>query len=259
MIQLKTLSNSLIVLSVSLFLSSCGASKDVLYFQGVENQINTTPNELNVTIQPNDNLMIVVTTASSNPELAVPYNSIDLNRGYTSNVELQGYLVDDKGNIVFPSLGSLHVAGMTKNQVSQMIQQKLLQSIEKPEVSIRLINYKVSVLGEVNRPGTFSVSNEQISLPEALSLAGDMTIYGQRNDILVCRIENNAKKFYHVNIASPDVFNSEAYYLQQNDVVYVKPNKARTSAANVSPVLGTYLSAASLLIGITTLVINIVK
>jgi polysaccharide export outer membrane protein len=242
--------------------TSCGSSKDILYFQNTEN-IEKAPyqdlSNFEIRIAPNDNLLITVST--SNPIASEPYNIINLSRGSVSstNLELQGYLVDENGNINFPEIGLVHVGGLTKLEVITSLQTILSKDIDNPVVNVRFMNYKVSVLGEVNRPGTYQINDERISIPEALAKAGDMTIYGQRHNVLVCRVENGAKKFYHIDITSPDIFFSEVYYLQQNDILYVLPNKYRAMSSSYNPMTSTYISIVSLLVGISTLIINISK
>ncbi|GHT05398.1 polysaccharide export outer membrane protein [Bacteroidia bacterium] len=260
MTKLKFFASGTLIAGLITLLTSCGSSKDILYFQGTENIPNTLYRDdtnPEVRIMPNDNLFIKV--SAPNPLAAEPYNLINLSSGnYTNTLELQGYLVDENGNINFPGIGRVHVGGLTKAEVIHSIQTKLSQYLEDPIiVNVRFLNYSVSILGEVVRPGTYQITDERISVPEALAKAGDMTIYGQRHDILICRVENGEKKFYHLDITSPDIFFSEAYYLQQNDIVYVQPNKARTGSASVSPLLSTYLSIAGLLISVTTLVVNL--
>ncbi|GHT38711.1 polysaccharide export outer membrane protein [Bacteroidia bacterium] len=262
MTRVKFCAYGMVLAVLVTLLTACSSSKDILYFQNTENISNASFRDYassEIRITPNDNLLITVFT--TNPLAAEPYNLINLSRmsGGSTNLELQGYLVDEKGDINFPGIGKIHVGGLTKAEVINTVQNKLSQYIDKPVVNVRLMNYKVSVLGEVNRPGTYPITDERISIPEALAKAGDMTIYGQRHDVLICRVENGEKKFYHVDITSPDIFFSEAYYLQQNDIVYVQPNKARTGSANVNPLLNTYLSVAGILISVTTLIINIVK
>jgi polysaccharide export outer membrane protein len=149
------------------------------------------------------------------------------------------------------------LGGLSKSEAIRLIQDKISQYVEMPVINIRYMNYKIAVLGEVSRPGTYFVDNEKISVPEALARAGDMTIYGQRHDILVCRVENGEKRVYHVDITSPMIFLSEAYYLQQNDIVYVLPNKSRVQSSTYNPMISTFISIAGLLVSITTLVINL--
>jgi polysaccharide export outer membrane protein len=246
------------IITAVLFLASCGSSKDIIYFQDADRILNGNYDDFSnseVRIMPNDNLLILV--SALNPQAAEPFNLVNLSRSYSNNLELQGYLVDENGNINFPVVGNLHIGGLTKAEAIQLIQNKISQYIENPVVNIRFMNYKVAVLGEVNRPGTYFVDNEKISIPEALARAGDMTIYGQRRDVLVCRVENGEKKVYHVDITSPSIFLSEVYFLQQNDIVYVLPNKSRVQSSTYNPMISTFISVAGLLVSVTTLIINL--
>jgi polysaccharide export outer membrane protein len=245
---------------VVLFLTSCGSSKDIIYFQNSDRILNgdyVDFSNYEIKIVPNDNLLITV--SALNPQAVEPFNTVNLTRGYSTNLELQGYLVDENGDINFPVVGKLHLGGLSKSEAIQLIQSKISQYIDLPVVNIRYMNYKIAVLGEVSRPGTYFVDNEKISIPEALARAGDMTIYGQRHDILVCRMENNEKKVYHVDITSPTIFLSEVYYLQQNDIVYVLPNKSKIQSSTYNPMISTFISIAGLLVSVTTLIINILR
>ncbi|MDR0412620.1 MAG: polysaccharide biosynthesis/export family protein [Dysgonamonadaceae bacterium] len=256
--NLKILSSGVMMIIVVLFLASCGSSKDIIYFQDSERVLNGNYVDLSnyeIKIVPNDNLFITV--SALNPQAVEPFNSINLTRGTSNSLELQGYLVDENGDINFPVVGKLHLGGLSKSEAIRLIQDRISQYIDMPVVNIRYMNYKIAVLGEVSRPGTYFVDNEKISIPEALARAGDMTIYGQRHDVLVCRMENGEKKIYHVDITSPTVFLSEVYYLQQNDIVYVLPNKSRVLSSTYNPMISTFISIAGLLVSITTLVINL--
>jgi polysaccharide export outer membrane protein len=249
MTRLKFLSHGVLAILFVGILTSCSSSKDIIYFQNTEAVSDTTYDDLSnfeIRIMSNDNLFIKV--SALNPEAVEPFNTVDLSRGYSTNLELQGYLVDERGNINFPVIGEVHLAGLTKVEAIASLEKKISQYIDKPVVNIRFMNYKVAVLGEVVRPGTYAVDNERISIPEALAKAGDMTIYGQRHNILICRVENGEKKFYHVDITSPEIFFSEAYYLQQNDIVYVLPNNSRAMGANVNPLLSISLSVITLIV-----------
>jgi polysaccharide export outer membrane protein len=248
-------------LTAAVFFSACGSSKDILYFQGVAENSRAYEDLSNyeVKITPKDNLFINVSTATSNPLAAAPYNGIDFTRGMSYNLDMFGYLVDENGDITFPGLGRVHVGGLTKAEAIELIRKGLEEYIEQPIVNLRFLNYKISVLGEVNRPGSYVITDERISIPEALARAGDMTIYGQRKDVLVCRIENGEKKFFKVDMTSPEIFYSESYYLHQNDILYVLPNKSRSMSASYNPMISTYISVAGLLVSISTLVISLAK
>lgn len=243
-------------------MTSCRSSKDIEYFQGTDKISDITYQydmaNYEIKIMPNDNLLITVSSAA-NPLAVEPYNSINLTRSYSTTLEWEGYLVDENGDINFSGIGKVHLGGLTKTEAIVLLQNKISQYVVDPVVNIRFMNYKVAVLGEVNRPGTYYINTERISIPDALAQAGDMTIYGKREDVLICRVENGEKKFYHVDMTSPSIFFSDAYYLQQNDIIYVKPNKSKAMSSSYNPMLGTILSVSTLLISITTLILNQVK
>ncbi|GHU68414.1 sugar transporter [Bacteroidia bacterium] len=247
-------------LTVAVFFSACGSSKNIVYFQGVTDNSRAYEDltKYEVKITPKDNLFINVSTATSNPLAAAPYNIIDFTRGgMSTQLDIFGYLVDEDGYITFPGLGQVHVGGLTKAEAIELIRKGLEEYIEQPIVNLRFLNYKISVLGEVNRPGAYTIEDERISIPEALARAGDMTIYGKRKDVLICRVENGEKIFFKVDMTSPEVFYSESYYLHQNDILYVLPNKSRSMGAAYNPMISTYLSVAGLLVSITTLVLSL--
>ena len=218
-----------------------------------------------ITIQSNDILSIVV--SSNKPGLAVVLNKplLSFQAGSASdassyNQRLLGYLVDPEGNIDFPILGLLSVKGMTRNQLSEMIKQRILDEnlLEDPIVSTEFMNLRISVLGEVRNPGTFTVTNDKISLLEALGRAGDLTIYGRRENVLVHREIDGIIYYHRVNLNSDGFIHSPVYYLRQNDVVYVEPNKikAEESGINSNRSLSVWVSLASFL---TTLAVLFVK
>jgi polysaccharide export outer membrane protein len=176
---------------------------------------------------------------------------------------LQSYIVDNDGNIDFPLVGSLHLAGLTKNAAEQLIREKIkpyLTETENPIVTVRMINYKISVLGELARPGMFTVASEKISILEALAQAGDLTVYGVRDRVKLIREDATGKKEIHVlNLNDANIINSPYYYLQQNDVVYVEPNKVKSQNASVGSVTTIALSVTSILVSIASLLVNILR
>lgn len=243
-------------------LVSCGSVEDIAYFQGSDNitqaERENFEKKYEVVINPNDNLLITVN--SINPEAVSIFNMVDLSKStYASTIAYQGYLVDNDGVINFPVIGKLNVGGLTKKQAIELLEGKISQYIEHPTVNIRFMNYKVSVLGEVNRPGSFNIEDEKITILEALSRAGDMTIYGRRDNVLVVRENEGVKDFARVNLKSVDVFTSPYYYLQQNDVVYVQPNAARASSSEYTSFWPLALSGVSTLVSVATLVITLTK
>ena len=204
---------------------------------------------------------------SKNPELALPFNmpmiSYQIGSQSSPQQRVLGYLVDTNGEIDFPILGKMHVAGLTRLQLTELIKQRLTEEdlIKDPVVTVQFLNYKVSVMGEVNRPGSFNISGDRITLLEALSMAGDLTIYGRRDRVAVIRENDGQRTILYHDLRSSDVFNSPCYYLQQNDIVYVEPNnsKAGQSEINQNKSVGVWLSAGSILVSIVSLIVTLTK
>ena len=223
---------------VAIFLfASCQSYKKVPYLQDSEVVGQAVQQETlyDARIMPKDQLTVVV--SCTNPELAAPFNltaagSASMTAGNSqgaSQSSPQTYLVDNEGNINFPVLGILKVGGLTKKEVEQMIVEKLKPYIkETPIVTARMVNYKISVLGEVAGPGTFTISNEKVNLLEALAMAGDMTIYGMRDNVKLIREDADGKQqIITLDLNKAETLLSPYYWLQQNDIVYVTPNKAK--------------------------------
>ena len=231
--------------------SSCGSRRNVVYFQDadkiVEEMSSSRDNtEFNSVIMPNDNLFITVSAV--NPDAVEVFNTNLLNRGGTlsaTTLDVMGYLVDPKGNINFPVIGEFHVAGLTKKDAIQGLQKAISKFVDNPVVNIRFLNYKISVLGEVTRPGVYTVTDEKISVPQAIALAGDLTIYGDRRYVQLIRVEKGEKKFYTIDLTSPDIFFSPNYYLHQNDILYVAPNKTKAGTSTYNQNLPLLMSTIS--------------
>jgi polysaccharide export outer membrane protein len=174
-----------------------------------------------------------------------------------------GYLVDKEGNIDFPILGNLKVAGLTRMQLTSLIKNRLINEdlIKDPIITVQFLNFKVSVMGEVARPGSFTINSDRVTLLEALSMAGDLTIYGKRDRVAVIREANGKRTVLFHDLRSSDIFESPCYYLQQNDIVYVEPNKARAgqSEINQNNSVSVWLSAVSILASVAALIVNIAK
>jgi polysaccharide export outer membrane protein len=258
-----------ILLFVTVLLSSCRSVKDVAYLQNSQ-YIDPSRSEYlyDARIMPKDVLSITVSTV--NPEAAAPFNLIvrpTLQNAQstitTSGGSLQTYLVDNKGCIEFPVLGTLEVGGLTKSLCEKMIHDKImpyLNASENPVVTVRMSNYKISVLGEVNRPGMFVVGNEKINILEALAQAGDLTIYGVRNNVKLIRENEKGKKEIHtLNLNDADIISSPYYYLQQNDIVYVEPNKVKARNSSIGQSTTLWLTSTSILISLSSLLYNILK
>ncbi|MGL3001257.1 polysaccharide biosynthesis/export family protein [Flavobacterium sp. RSSB_23] len=247
---------------IVLFLSSCSSNKQVLYYQDSDTvPQNIASKSYEITFQPDDLLMIVV--SAENQEVAAPFNLTTVNVRSSAQPNLaigqetqQLYLVDVHGNIQFPVLGAVKVAGLTRTQLLQDLQNKIGKYIQNPIITIRLNNFKVSLQGEVNAPGTYTVDTERITLIEALSKARDLTIYGKRNNVLVIRELDGVKTFNRIDLTKADFVHSPFYYLAQNDVVYVEPNKVRVNSSAVGPNTGVIISATSLLITLIALLVR---
>lgn len=232
-----------LILLTTVLLTSCNTSKEILYFQDVVvNQSEGIEGARDITVQPKDQISIVV--SSKDPQLAALFNltrvqyragAADL-RGNNNNGEVSGYTLDDKGDIDFPVLGSLHIAGMTKSQISKLIKKRLIAEdwVKDPVVTVEFMNLYFSVLGEVKNPGKYAITKDQITLLEAISMAGDLTIFGKRDAIFVVREENGKRVIHWVDLRSTFIFHSPVYYLKQNDVVYVQPNKVRAGQSTLN-------------------------
>ncbi len=250
------------VLCLLIMFTSCVNKKDILYLQDVEklNQ-NVDVQRYKTIVRPNDLLNVLV--SSYDLDAVRPFNlspvapdQIGMGQGNTSQ-QGQSYLVDSEGNIEFPVLGKLKVSGASRIEVVQLLKDRISEYVKDPIVNVRISNYKVTVLGEVSRPGTFTIPDERITILDAIGLAGDMTIYGKRSEILIVRETEKGNKIYEkLDIRSADIFKSDFFYLQQNDVVIVAPNKAQVKQAGVNSSTSLYFSIASLLVGIATLVLR---
>jgi polysaccharide export outer membrane protein len=172
---------------------------------------------------------------------------------------MQLYLVDANGFIDFPVLGKIKVGGLTRSEALLLFQQKIAAYIKNPIVNLRIMNFKVSIQGEVTLPGTYPIASERVTLIEALSMAKDLTIYGKRDNILIIREINGVKSYNRVDITKADFINSPFYYLAQNDVVYVEPNKNKVNGSAIGTNTGVIISITSLVITLITLIISTTK
>ncbi len=266
--KIRTLIVPMALMAMVLVLGSCGSTKNIPYFQNSQFVDETQSSFLyDARILPKDQLTITVST--TNPDAAVPFN-LTIPTPYNTNTRstysqamLQSYLVDNAGYIQFPIVGALKVGGLTKSEAEQLIQTKIkhyMNAEETPIVTVRMSSYSISVLGEVARPGTFMVSREKISILEALAQAGDLTIYGVRDKVQLIREDANGKKEFHMlNLNDANIINSPYYYLQQNDVVYVEPNKVKARNSTVGTTTSLWFTSVSILISLSSLLYNILK
>lgn len=263
--------NILFALCLALMaMASCGTVKDIAYFQNkVVNEPEAIDKHAGIVIQPKDMLSIVV--SSRNPELVAMFNlpvvsyqagSEVVSSGY--NQRLMGYVVDNDGGIDFPVLGPIQVSGLTRWELSELIKNKLLKDglLTDAVVTVEFMNFKVSVIGEVNAPGTYTIEGDKVTILQAISLARDLTIFGLRENVLVIRERDGERTIYEVNLCDVSLFKSPAYYLQQNDVVYVQPSevKARQSTTDDKALRMTsiFVSGGSLLVSLASLIVNLV-
>ena len=253
-----------VLLAGSQFLTGCVQTKQLAYFQGEPNRMDTLTVAARYVPKIQSGDVLSVQVSSLNPEASSffnPYMSLAIaDRGgmqpmATTATPLpaqSGYLVDDSGTIELPVLGKIAVAGQTTTQVKNRLREALKEHLKEPTVNIRNLNFRISVMGEVMRPSLFTIPNEQITLLEALSLSGDVTIYGRRENVLIIREENGKRTFARVDLTRRDLFSSPYYYLHPSDVVYVEPGKVRAATANrnnqLMPVVLSGLSVAAIIL-----------
>lgn len=266
---MKKLTGLLALCCISLLLASCSNYKNVAYFQNSASlPAKSQPAELfNAHIMPKD--LITITVNTTDPEASVPFNltvqtresSASGNLHTTTQATLQQYLVDNEGYIDFPVLGRLHVAGLTIGETETMMRDRLTPYLkETPIITVRLQSFKISVLGEVNKPGQFSVNNEKINLLEALALAGDLTIWGQRENVKLIREDALGNRQIHeLNLTDANVIFSPYYQLEQNDIIYVTPNTTKARNSDVGTSTSLWFSAMSIVVSVAALLVNILR
>lgn len=271
---MKIFLKNCIFLLLVFFAVSCASTKEIVYFQDSDSKGQFDLAALQVIrVYPTDRLSIVV--SSKDPELAAPFNLVTVQRtigmGNSSGIggsgsQLSCYTVDEKGNIEFPILGDIHVAGLTRHEIASLIKGMIigLDYIRDPVVTVEFADMYVSVLGEVNGPGRKTFSKDRVTIIDAIASAGDLTIDGLRTNVKVYREEEGKQVCYALDLTSGEnVFASPVYYLRQNDVVYVEPNKkkVRESTVNGNSVLSIpfWMSSASFLVSITTMIFTILN
>lgn len=244
--------------------------KNINYLQDVEGNsaMNMAVNK-GIIIQPQDQISILVSSrnnavaAQFNKVSAMTYVGSEMSTGGSGQGRVTGYVVDNEGNIDFPQLGRLHVAGLNRWQLQDMITERLVNDglLTDANVTVEFMNFKVSVLGEVNSPGSYSVAGDKITIFQALAMARDLTIQGQRNNVMVIREQNGVRQIYAMDLRDSSVFESPAYYLQQNDVVYVTPNEVRAGQSTINEnyfkSAGFWMSLGSMAITVTNLIITL--
>ena len=258
--------HSLFIIALcSLLFSACNSYKQVPYLQDTDmiNSLQELFSTYDARIMPKDLLTITVNT--SDPEAAAPFNlsvqsavSITRSTSLIQQPTLQQYLVSNDGTIDFPVLGRLQIAGLTKSEAENLIREKLGAHLkESPIVTVRMTNYKISVLGEVAHPGMFTINNEKVNIFEALALAGDLTIYGKRDGVKLIREDAAGRReIINLNLNKADIIASPYYHLQQNDILYVTPNKAKAMNSDVGQSTSLWLSATSIMVSIASIIVT---
>lgn len=265
---MKKLLFPIFLLVTVLTLFSCGSTKNIAYFKNADTvSLADSKGLYDAKIMPKD--VLTITVSATNPKAAAPFNLTvqDPLRSSGSLSYSQGsliqYLVDNDGFINFPVVGMVKVAGLTKRQCEDLLHDKIkpyMAEGESPIVTVRMASFKISVLGEVAHPGQFSVETEKISILQALANAGDLTIYGKRDNVMLVREDATGQKSVHrINLNDANLINSPYYYLQQNDALIVEPNKAKAQNSSIGQMTTLWFSGASILISVASLVVNITR
>lgn len=244
--------NRILLYSIFIFFAfSCGNQKKIVYFNQ-DSSTNSTTDSIptfyySPIFQANDMLSIVI--SSSDIATVKPFNAVgkEINENSTGSSEKTGYIISKEGEIDFPILGKIKLSGLNRSEAIALIKEKLKDYIADPTVNIQLLNFKITVLGDVQRPGTFTISDERISLLEALGLAEDLNISAERRNVLLIRESMGQKQEIRIDLTSKSFLKSPFYYLKQNDIIYVQPNKFKSSSSLYGINANTWISLISLL------------
>lgn len=240
---------------LTLIVVSCGAKKEVVYFQDA-NQFETLVDDNSFTTKFKVDDLVSIHISTLDPEASAPFN---LFRGAEEGgirAEQVNYLVDKNGEIDFPVVGKIKIVGLSPSETRQLLRDKLSDYLKDPIINIRIRNFTVTILGSVNRPGTYEVNGEQISILEALGLAGDINIKGRRDNVMVIRDFNGTKVYNRVDLNKKDALKSPVYYLTQNDVIYVEPNQSGKTASNLDQRASIAVSIISVLVTSTVVLLT---
>jgi polysaccharide export outer membrane protein len=244
-------------------LSSCVSTRNLIYLRDLEGQssyIEEIKNKAELKIQPDD--ILSITVSSLNPEANMLFNSgvmptsIGAAGATVASRTPDGYLVDKNGEINFPVLGKVSLLGLTKEQATEKMTAEINKNVKNPIVNIKFLNFRVTVIGEVNRPSSFTVPGERINLLEAIGLAGDLTLYGKRENVLIIREQNSKRSVTRVNLSSKSVLSSPDFYLQQNDIVYVEPAKLKAVQGSSGVFYLSLVTTAASIVSILALLLR---
>jgi len=252
--------NKIIYLLVAFLIFSCASKKDVLYFQD-SSELNLTEidKEFQPIIEVND--ILYITLSSVDQQVLEPFLRVKqlqiTNSVYNSNPGLGGYLVNVDGNISFPIIGEINVEGHTRQYIENYLKTEISKYVKDVVVDVRIMNFKVTVIGEVKKPGVYSIVDERVTLTEALALAGDLTDDANRHTVTIIREENDVQKVVKIDLTTSDLYNSPFYFLKQNDLVYVEPSKKGVVKTGFVSDISILLSIVTVLLSTVILITNI--
>lgn len=243
----------LYLLLLTLLLGSCATKKEIIYFQDVEN-LNASKSKqyFEPVIEPNDILYISV--SSANEEILAPFKRFTGTQQTATDEQLQGYLVGADGAIQYPRLGAISVVGKTRQEVITQLTTELKEYVTDIVVDVRIINFKITVLGEVENPGVYTIRDERVTLPQAIGLAGDFTADGKRENVIIIREENGVQNVTRVDFTKTDLFNSPVYFLKQNDVIYVEPSLRGVKKSGFIPDIPALLTLVTVVLSAVILI-----
>lgn len=242
--------------------AGCGSSRKIVYWQNIDSiSLAASKGLYDARIMPKDELNILVQT--TDPATSEPFNLRQPNQYTIDEHRISGYLVDNDGYINFPLVGKIHVAGLTKNECEDLLKSKIqpyMSRTENPLVAVRMSSYRVTVTGEVNHPGVIPVNTEKMSVMEALAAAGDLTIYGKRDNVILLREDANGEKHKtRLNLNDANIINSPYFYLQQNDILYVAPNSVKAKNSEIGSSITIWFSVVGILTSLASLIVNILR
>ncbi len=248
---MRILKASLFICVSFLFLCSCASRKKIVYLQNIEQKNSYAVEKNEVKLQPDDLINIIV--SAENPEVTIPFNLPQIQGNYDINEKqsaIKTYLINNEGFIEFPVVGKIKLGGLYRSEAVALLREKISEYIKNPMINLRILNYKISVMGEVLKPGSYNIQGERITLLEALSLAGDMTIYGRRDNVLVIHEEDGKKTYQRYDLTKSDWLDNKNYYLSQNDVVFVEQNKTRVNNSAVGQSTTVILSGLTIILSL---------
>jgi len=256
----QTIFSRFLILICVIAISSCASRTEIVYFQDepLTSEITNTVN-YEIRFKPDD--LVTIDVSALDPDAVRPFNlpAVAFNSSLIDargGLRMQSYLIDSNGNIEFPVLGTIQMSGLTRTEATAMLKDKIKAYVNDPIVNIRLLNFTITVLGDVNRPGTFTIQDERVSLSEALGLAGDLTVFGKRENVLLIREVNGEKRYAKIDLTSINTVNSPYYYLSQNDVIYVEPNTAKVRSSRYTRNNSVIISAIATLATIAAILIK---